>query len=326
MRNIIRSCVVIICSLFVVTNIYATTKVNEQSLDGIVAVVNDTPITQTELNDAVTVAKKQMESSGTPAPSEAVLQKQILQQLIDRKLQLQLAEQSGIKVTDEQIDSAIHHIAEENKMTKEQLFAQVKNQGLSVADYRKELREEIMIQQVQQHEVGAKINITPQEVNDFMHSKSWQASNNKEYHVEDIVIALPDSPTSQQIQDAKKRAETVLDKINHGTSFRAAAAAESSGNKALQGGDLGWRKLPEIPTAFADHVIHMEANGIAGPIQTPNGFHIIHLVGVRDTEKQNAVTHAQIERLIYQRKMEEQLQTWMAKIRSQAYINTSPED
>jgi peptidyl-prolyl cis-trans isomerase SurA len=196
---------------------------------------------------------------------------------------------------------------------------------LSIADYHKELREEMLIQQVQQHEVGAKITITPQEVDDFTRSKSWQAYNNKEYHIEDIIIALPDSPTSQQVQEGKKQADAILDKIHHGMSFRSAAISDSSGNKALQGGDLGWRKLPEIPSAFADQVIHMQANDIGGPLQTPNGFHIIQLAGIRDTGSKQT-TSKQIEQLIYQRKLEEQLQTWLAKLRSQAYINMNPEN
>ncbi len=300
------------------------TPATGQSLDGIVAVVNDTPITQTELDESIDSVKKQIQGSNMPTPPYAVLKKQILQQLIDRKIQLQLAEQSGIKVDDAQVDKAVASVAKQNNLTVAQLLEQVRRQGLSVDAYHKELREEILMQQLQQQQVASKIVITPQEVNDFIRSKAWQSSNNKEYHLEDILVALPDSPSSQQVQDARKHAMQVLEKVRHGASFQSIAMAESSGNKALQGGDLGWRKLPEVPSAFADSILSLKKDGIAGPLQTPNGFHIIHLVDVRNIAAHSSPNNKQIEQFIYQRKMEEASQVWMAKIRSQAFINMNP--
>jgi peptidyl-prolyl cis-trans isomerase SurA len=316
-------CLSIFLSLICI-DVYAAPS-NEQSLDSIVAVVNDALITQTELNNAMAAAKKQIAASNTPVPAETVLHKQVLQQLIDRKLQLQLAELGGIHIKDEELNNTLTRIAQANNMTLPQLYEQLPTQGLSVAEYRKQIQDEIMIQQVEQHEIGAKISITPQEISDFKRSKAWQASTNKEYHLEDILVAVPDTPTTQQVQDAKKHADDILAKIHHGTSFHSAAIAESSGEKALQGGDLGWRKLPEVPSVFAEEIMHMQANDVAGPIQAPNGYHILHLAGVRSADAQNTVSDKQIEQLIFQRKLEEALPSWLAKIRSQAFINTHPE-
>lgn len=322
MKNFLQFGLSIICSAIICSPIHAAAS--EQSLDRIVAIVNDAPITQTELNESIDTAKKQIAASNTAQPSNEVLHKQVLQQIIDRKLQIQLAEQAGIHIKDEDIDKAITHIAQQNNMTMAQLSEQLVKQGLTMEAYRKEISEEIMIQQVQQHEIGAKITITPQEISDFTRSKAWQAFNNKEYHLEDLVVSLPDTPSTQEVSDAKKRADAILDKIHHGSSFQAVAMAESSGNKALQGGDLGWRKLPEIPSAFSSEVIRMQANDIAGPIQTSNGFHILRLAEVRSTGANNAISNKQIEQLIFQRKMEEALPAWMAKIRSQSFINMNP--
>lgn len=297
----------------------ASSKV--QSLDDIVAVVNDAPITQSELDESIETLKKQMAESNAPIPSEDALRKQMLQQMIDRKIQIQLAEQSGIKIDDAQIDKAINHIAESNHVTSKELYDQIEKQGLTLANYRKEIREEMLIQQIQQQQVASKITVSPQEVKDFMHSKPWKVSNNKEYHLEDIVIGLPDSPTTQQIQEAKKHADDLLDKIHHGMSFRDASIAESSGSKALQGGDLGWRKLPEVPAIFAEKVIHMQKDDIAGPIQAPNGFHILHLVESHSLSGNEPSSIDEVKQLIYQRKIEEAIQAWMTKLRSQAFIN-----
>ena len=323
MKNISKLSISILCGLVLSTHLNAA-KSNEQSLDRIVAIVNDAPITETELNNSIDTAKKQMAANGAPTPDNKTIQKQVMEQLINRKLELQLADQAGVKVDDAQLEKTIAHIAEQNKLTTAQLYEQLTQQGMSIPDYRKELREEIIIQQVQQQQVAAKITVTPQEVTDFMRSKPWQMSNNKEYHLEDILIGLPDSPTTQQIQEAKAHANTLLDKIHHGTSFHDASATESSGSQALQGGDLGWRKLPEIPSAFAEKVMQMKQNDIAEPIQTANGFHLIHLAGVRSVGK-DTTSNKQVEMLLYQRKMEEAVQTWLAKTRSQAFINMNPE-
>lgn len=307
------------------TQVNAANINNEQPLDKIIAVVNDTPIMETELSDAIDTIKKQIAASNTPVPTDAVLRKQTLQQLIDKKIQLQLADQAGMKVSDDDLTKAITRIAQQNNLPLEQLYSQVETQGLSVSDYRKEIREEMLIQEVQQHEVGAKIMITPQEINDFTRSKAWHETTNKEYHLEDILIALPDSPTSQQIQEAKNQADTLLTKIHNGLAFREAAMANSSDQKALKGGDLGWRKLPEIPSAFAEKIIHMKDNDIVGPIQTGNGFHILHLAGSHDLASNEAPSSKQIQQLLYQRKFEEAQPAWLAKIRSQAFINMHPE-
>ena len=184
------------------------------------------------------------------------------------------------------------------------------------------------MQRVQQQAVGSKISISPQEVNDFMRSKTFSTSNTQEYHLEDILITLPEAPSPQDVAAAKKHAEDIMAKIHHGMSFSQAAAAESGDKNALQGGDLGWRKLAEIPSAFASEIIHMKVNDLVGPLQTPNGFHIIRIAGIRNGGKEPSAAEqrSQVEQLIYQRKLEENLQSWITRLRSQAFINTHPEN
>jgi peptidyl-prolyl cis-trans isomerase SurA len=306
---------------------YAKTAKQEESLDNIVAVINDMVITQTELNEVIDRTKKQMAATNTPIPPEAALHKQVLDQLINRKLQMQIAEQAGVKVSDTEVDNAIKKIAAQNKLSVTELYEQVTKQGMTQADYRKELREEILLQQVQQQAVGPHITITPQEVDDFMHSATWRAYNDKEYHLEDILITLPNTPSSQDIEKAKKQADMILVKLQHGASFQELAAAESGDSGALQGGDLGWRQLPQIPPAFAEQLIHKKENALIGPVQTPNGFHIVKLVGIRNTGKTTdaASQRKQVEQLLYQRKLEEGLQNWITKLRGEAFININPE-
>jgi len=148
------------------------------------------------------------------------------------------------------------------------------------------------VQKLQQQEVATRITITPDEINHFMKSRLWQNNTNKEYHLEDILVPLADAPSSDDIDTARKHAQSVIAKINQGQSFTEAAKNESGG------GDLGWRKLPEIPSAFTQHVTTMKVDEVAGPIQTSNGFHILRLVAERSADgKSDAPNRTQVEQL-----------------------------
>lgn len=297
-----------------------------EPLDRIVAVINDAVITQTELSDTIDLIKKQMVASNVPVPSKDALRKQVLDQLVNKKLQLQLADHMGLSISDKDVDTAIHTIADNNKIAVSDLYDKIKEQGMNLSDYRKEIHDQIIIQQVQQQSVASRINITQQEVDTFLRSKMWQAFNSKEYHLEDILITLPENPSPQDITNAKNRADSLLTKIRGGMSFSEVAAAESGESNALQGGDLGWRKLPEIPGIFANELIHMKSGELLGPVQTPNGYHIVKLEGIR-TVASNLNTiqkNQQVRELIFQRKLEEGLQAWLSKIRSEAFINVNP--
>jgi peptidyl-prolyl cis-trans isomerase SurA len=298
-----------------------------ESLDRIVAVVNDSVITQSELNQLLVSAKRQLQASNVSLPPSDQLRKQVLDQLINKKIQLQLAEQMGVHVSDEEVGKVVSGIAADNKLSVNELYQKVAEQGVNKENYLKDIHEQLTIQKVQQQAVGPKLSISPEEVTNFMHSKSWQASTSKEYHLEDILIALPEAPTSQDVTAARKRADEVLIKIRGGMSFSQAAVAESGENSALQGGDLGWRKLPEIPAAFANQLVNMKANELLGPVQTPNGFHIVRLAGIRSagTKSNPDMERKQVEQLIYQRKLEEALQGWLTKLRGEAFINTHPD-
>ncbi len=328
MKKWLNASLAILCIFLVNGYASGNTKGNEQSLDRIVVILNKTVITQSELDEAIDRIKKQLVATHTPTPPPNILRKQVLDQLINRKLQLDLAEQTGIHVTESDITQAINTVAQKNRIPVNKLYATVAEQGLNKQEYRKEIHDEIAINRIQQQMIGGKITVSPQEVDDFMRSAAWLSYNAKEYHLEDILIALPETPSAKDITEARARAEAALEKLHKGVSFHQIAAAESSGSKALQGGDLGWRKLPEIPSAFASRLVEMKENDIAGPIQTPNGFHIIRVAGIRSVGMQGSKEEQrkQVQELLYQRKYEEALQTWTTKLRSESYINIHPEN
>lgn len=298
-----------------------------EQLDRIVAVINNNVIVESEFNQALTKAKNQLLAMHTPLPQPDVLHKQVLDQLINKKLQLEIADQAGIDVTEAQLDQAILSIAKKNHLTVDELYSELAKRGTNKEDYRKDIYDEYTIHQVQQQAVASKITVSPQEVDDFMRSAAWQTHNNKEYHLEDILVALPDVPTPDDLINAKKRAESIVARLQSGSDFHAAAAAESGNSQALQGGDLGWRKLPEIPSAFSSQILSKQSGEVVGPIQTPNGYHIVHIAGIRNAETQAKPDNQrrEVQQLIFERKYEEALQNWMSRLRGEAFINTHPE-
>ncbi|SRR5579883_1738926 len=326
MKKFITVTSTLLMSTLFCMNLYAksTTHSTEQPLDQIVVIINDEVITNSELNHAVEMAKVQMTQSHFPVPPTDVLRKQVMDQLINKKLQLQVAKQANVAITDQEIDKAIKHIAEENHLTSQELYQHINSDGMKTSDYREEIRDQMTLQKIEQMELMGHINITQEEVNAFMHSKAWQKNELKEYHLEDLLVPLSDTPSTEEIISAKKRAQAILSKLNQGKSFSEVEQSDAGGDRPLQGGDLGWRKLPEIPSVFADQVGRMQPNQFAGPIQAPNGFHIIRLVEVRNLAPQAAPSRKQVEELLFQRKFAEAVQTWVSKLRGQAFIVTNP--
>lgn len=307
------------CSVILNVNTYA--KQNEQTLDKMVAIVNDDVITSTELTHALANVKIQMTQAHATTPPLSVLQKQVLDQLINKKIQLQIAHQAGVSISETELNTTIERIAKQNNMSTKMLYERINQDGMTTEEYRHEIHDQMTLQKLQQHEVASKMTITPQEVTNFMHSRTWQTNGSKEYHLQDILIPFSESPSPEEIAKAKSHAEEVMAKIKQGQSFDQAALSESNGSQALQGGDLGWRKLPEIPTAFAEHVVRMQPQATAGPIQTANGFHIIRLVEDRLlSPKQAAISRKMIESQLLQQKFEEAVQNWVSKLRSQAFV------
>ncbi len=314
---------IVLCVLGCILSASSFAKDAKQAIDQIVAVVNDDVVTRSELNVALTAARMQMSQEHISEPPEKLLQKQVLDQLINKKLQLQIAKQAGINIKEEEVNQSIAQVAEQNKVSVADLYAHVAQEGMSKSSYQNEMRDQMAIQKLQQMEVVSHINITPDEIDSFMHSTAWKNNSSKEYHLEDMLIPVSDSPTTNELVTAKNRANAIVSKIRSGGSYQKVTAAEASTPAGIQGGDLGWRKLPEIPSAFADRIAHMKADEIAGPIQTSNGFHIIHLAAVRSAAGEDAqATRKQIEQQLLQRKFEEAMQSWVSKLRGQSFIET----
>ena len=289
------------------------------TLDRIIAIVNNQVITSKQLNNAIQMAKRQMRLSNTPIPSAALMREQALKLLINQTLQLQLAKRAGMTVSDSELEAALNNIAARNHSSLSQLHTALASQGISYRDFREQIRRQILISKVQQGAVGSKITISAQEIKAMR--KQMAGEQPMSYHLGDILISMPDNPTPQDIKKAKATAKSLIMKLNSGQSFKAVAAAYSASSNSVSGGDLGWKTLGEMPEVFADAVQHRLSGSVIGPVQAPNGMHILKIIGKRQqaASTANASTN-QIRQIIWQRKFAENLAIWMQQIHNNTYI------
>ena len=297
-------------------------QVAAHAINGIAAVVNDSLITNEDLNNQVNLIRVKLKKSHTAIPSLSELREQVLQQMIGRELQLQQVKNLKIKVSKKQLDTSINKIAVQNKMTTAQLYASAAKAGFSKAGFEKEISNEILMQMVQSKEVASRISISKQEVDDYLHVLSSDHKQADTYHLGDILVSLPASPSPAQVQAAKAKAAKMIKELKAGADFKKLAFSSSNGLHALQGGDLGWRKMAELPTPFVSYVEKMKNGQVDGPIRTPNGFHVIKLLGVKSSGLKGTPEEKrkQVEQMIFERQFNQALINWVAQLRAQSYI------
>jgi len=263
-------------------------------LDRVVAVVNDQVILQSELDVRVAAVTRQIQAQGTALPPENILRKQVLDEMILTKLELQQAASKGISVSDDTLNQAINRIAERNGITFNQLPEKLQQQGIDYADFRQELRNQLIIHNLQQQLVNDQMHITPREIQAQIEMDAANGNANTQYHISQILIAIPTDPSTEQVAVAHKKAQDIYQQIKKGADFATMAIEYSQGQQALKGGDLGWRKGSELPTIFADVIQQMNPGDVTEPLSSPSGFHILKLDDVKRTDNKVLVnqTHA----------------------------------
>ena len=256
-----------------------------QDLDRIVAVINDDVIMRSELAVKIRGVTSQMEEQNIPLPPRDILEKQVLDRLIMTRLQIQMAQNTGIRVDDETLNRTISNIARENELSLNQFREILEQDGYGYENFRREIRDEILISRLQQRQVDNRVIVTDREVDNYLSNQEHQGETDIEFHIAHILIAIPEGASTRQVTRARETAEKALGELQGGADFASMAATYSDGQQALDGGDLGWRKAGQVPTLFADFISAMEVGGLSGIIKSPSGYHIIKLLDKRSSEQ-----------------------------------------
>ena len=277
----------ILASLLFLLLAAASSVVPAQSLtlaldpvDSIVAVVDEDVILRSELDRAVHNVRSQFAERSDQLPPPEVLEKQVLERLILMRLQLQRAEAAGVRIADLELEQAISRIAQQNKLSLEQMRAQLNAEGSSYDEFRQQLREELTAQRLRQQIAQSRVVVSDTEIEIALASESLKRG---EVHIGMILVAIPDGADAEQIGKAKTKIDGIKGLIDKGEmDFNAAAIRYSDHQTALEGGDLGWRSYDEIPPLFANLVQGMAAGDVSQPVRGPSGFTLLKLFETRE--------------------------------------------
>ena len=246
-------------------------------LDKVVAIVDDDIVLNSELQQRMVTVNEQIAQSGTQAPPQEILLQQVLERLISERLQLNMGYKAGIRITDEELNSAITRIAQSNGLSIAQYIAEIQSRGSTIALVREEIRNEMVIRRVQQGKVMRRIRISEQELDNFLTSEEGQFLTSPDVNVGQILLSVPTGSNKDDTDSILKRAMELQAEAANGTDFRQLAIANSADQSALQGGDLGWRKMAQLPGVFIDAVDQLKLGQVSDPIRSGAGFHLLKL-------------------------------------------------
>lgn len=251
------------------------------TLDRVSVQINEGIVLESEITNMLKTVKANATAAGQSLPSDQALRTQVIERLIMTRLQMQMADRIGLHIGDLQLDQTIGNIAKEQQLSVELMKQKISSEGMSWGQYREQLREEITLGEIQRIQVQRRIQVSPQEISNLVNMIEEQGLKQIEFQIGHILIEIPNNPTSEQLEKASNRANTVLDRVKDGGDFRRTAIAASAGPKALEGGIWDYMNINEMPTLFAEVLSDAKKDDIIGPIRSGAGFHIIKVIDAR---------------------------------------------
>lgn len=254
-------------------------------LDRVVAIVDNDVVMQSQLDQRLREVRATIQKRGAPLPPEHVLTQQVLERLIIENIQLQIGDRSGVRITDEELNQAMGTIAQRNNMSLDQFRAALAHDGLSYDEAREQVRREMIISRVRQRRVAERIQVSEQEVQNFLASDLGKIQLSEEYRLANILIPVPDSASPETVQAAGRQAQEMYQQLKQGADFGQLAVSRSAGDNALEGGEIGWRKAAQLPSPFDSMIGSLAVGDVTEPVRTPGGFIILKLEEKRGGSK-----------------------------------------
>ena len=262
-----------------------------EPLDRIIAIVNDEPVLESDLNDMMETISQQLQQRKRNAviPPDDIFREQVLERLILQQIQMQTANELGIRVGDDDLNAVLRQIAANNNLTLREFRNVLQNDGFDFADFRESIRKEMTIKRLQKSQVEDKIFVSDREIDNFLATQIAQGGMAENYHLLHILISVPQAASPEKIQAAQNKLAKVQSLLQNGTDFAEVAAGYSDGQNALEGGDLGWRKRGELPSLFAQVVPKMAVSEVSDAIRSGSGFHLVKLANKKTEQTKHMV-------------------------------------
>ena len=264
-------------SIFLLSVLSINIHAKIELLDRVIAVVDSGVIMETQLNTRVEEVLQRLQASQAELPPLNLLEEQVLERLIVEEIQMQIADRAGIKISDSELNQTLSRIASQNNLTLEEFRIAIQQDGGSYKAFRETIRKELIIQRVQRGKVGSRVDISEQEIENFINSEEGRTQLAEQYNVQHILIPTKSGLSESEIMDIKEKAQGILNRLEEGESFEKLATTYSSGQKALEGGFLGWRTSAELPTLFAETISILKVGETSNLIRSGAGFHILRL-------------------------------------------------
>jgi peptidyl-prolyl cis-trans isomerase SurA len=265
-------------------------------IDGIVAVIDENVILRSELDRAVRNVTTQLGNSGQQMPPQDILEKQVLDRLVLMRLQVARANDSGIRVSDAEIQQGIAGIASQNGMSMDQLRQRLAVDGIAFDEFQSNLRDEMLIQRLRQRFIQSRVQVSEGEVDQLLATRDV---GGKEVRLATIQINLPEGASPAQIRDAGEKTAEIKGMIERGEiDFRSAAVRYSQAANALEGGEIGWRSYDAIPPAFTAIIRPMLPGQITEPVRGPSGFQIVQVMEIREAQAQTVTQYHALDIMV----------------------------
>lgn len=249
-------------------------------VDRIIAVVNDEAITSFELRSRVATVERQLRGQNVQLPPRDVLEKQLLERMISDRVQLQFARDTGLRVSDVELDAAMRRIAEANRLSLQDFRSTLERDGIAWAKFREEVRSEILLSRLRDREVESRIVVSDGEIDNYLANPEQEAAAGAgEVQIAHIVIRVPEQASPDQLMRIGARAQAALDQIRRGENFAKVAASYSDAPDGLSGGAMGSRPLDRLPSLYAEAVKKLKPGEVSDILRSPAGFHIVMLIG-----------------------------------------------
>jgi peptidyl-prolyl cis-trans isomerase SurA len=256
-----------------------TRRAQPLEVDRIIAVVNDEAITAYELRARLATVERQLRDQKVQLPPREVLEKQLLERMITDRVQLQYAKETGLRVSDIELDAAMRRIAEGNKVSLQDFRAALEKDGIAWAKFREEIREEIVLSRLREREVQSRVAVTDGEIDNYLANLAAGGETaNVEVRTAHIILRVPEQATPDQLMRIGARARAALDQIRRGDDFAKVAASYSDAPDGLSGGLMGVRPLDRLPALYADAVKKLKPGEVSDILRSPAGFHIVKLI------------------------------------------------
>jgi peptidyl-prolyl cis-trans isomerase SurA len=263
-------------------------------IDSVYVIVNDEVITKREVDNRLTEITARLRAQNAQLPDPDSLRRQVVEAMISERAQLQLGKEMGVRVSDIELDRAIGRIAESQKMSVQDMRNQMEKEGMTFAQFREQIRNEIVMQRLVDHEVDAKIQVSDAEIDTYLAAEKVAAADRVEIDIAQILVRIPENASPEQIAARKARADEVARQLRTGADFAKMATTYSDSPDALQGGAVGWRDPARLPEMFAGELAKLKPGQVTPVMRTNVGFHILKLNNRRKAEEQQQQADAAV--------------------------------